>query len=152
MHRNGTNERPFATREIATPKYGPQHSQRSSPAQPRLSPYLVRKTVPVPSSKDGLERRAAKVAPSCSRLPAGSRPVSWVKCSRMHVRYFDDNVVFFRIESIRSPGPGCGSGFLFRSPHQLAKAQCKDCVSAGIVVDADAAVLCLHNFCHDGKP
>jgi len=70
----------------------------------------------------------------------------------MHVRYFDDNVVFFRIESIRSPGPGCGSGFLFRAPHQLAKAQCKDYVSAGIVVDADAAVPCLHDFCHDGKP
>jgi hypothetical protein len=48
--------------------------------------------------------------------------------------------------------PGCGSGFLFRSPHQLAKAQCKDYASAGIVVDADAAVLCRHDFCHDGKP
>jgi hypothetical protein len=59
---------------------------------------------------------------------------------------FHDNVVFFRIDSIRSPGPG--SGFLFRLPHRLAKAQCKDYASAGIVVDADAAVLCLHDFCH----
>ncbi|HMA72950.1 MAG TPA: hypothetical protein VKP67_15940 [Xanthobacteraceae bacterium] len=70
----------------------------------------------------------------------------------MHVRYFDDNVVFFRIDSIHSPGPCCGSGFFISLTLQLAKAQCKDCVSAGIVVDADAAVLCLHDFCHDGKP
>jgi hypothetical protein len=27
------------------------------------------------------------------------------------MRYFGDNVVFFRIDSIHSPGPGCGSGF-----------------------------------------
>jgi hypothetical protein len=53
-----------------------------------------------------------------------------------------DNVVFFRIDSIRSPGPGCSSGFLFRAPHQLAKAQCKDYAIGGIVVDADATVLC----------
>ena len=71
----------------------------------------------------------------------------------MHVRYVGDNVVFFRIDSIHSPGPGCGSGFLFRSPpYQLAKAQCKDYASAAIIVDADAAALCLHDFCHDGKP
>jgi hypothetical protein len=48
--------------------------------------------------------------------------------------------------------PAAVAVFLFRSPNQLAKAQCKDYVSAGIVVDADAAVLCLHDFCHDGKP
>jgi len=49
----------------------------------------------------------------------------WLKCSRMHVRYFDDNVVFFRIESIRSPGPGCGSGFLISLTHRLAKRNVK---------------------------
>jgi len=47
----------------------------------------------------------------------------------MHVRYVGDNVVFFRIDSIHSPGPGCGSVFLFRSHRQLAKAQCKDYAS-----------------------
>jgi len=26
-------------------------------------------------------------------------------CSRMHVHYVGDNVVFFRIDSIHSPGP-----------------------------------------------
>jgi len=65
MHRNGTNERPVETRETATHKYGP----------PALAALVAgsTKTVPVSSSKDAPERRAAKVAPSCSRLPAGSR-------------------------------------------------------------------------------
>jgi hypothetical protein len=39
MRRSSTTERPVATRKIATPyKHGPKHSQRSSRAQPRLSP------------------------------------------------------------------------------------------------------------------
>jgi hypothetical protein len=35
------------------------------------------------------------------------------------MRYFGDNVVFFRIDSIRSPDPGGGSGFYFAHPNQL---------------------------------
>jgi hypothetical protein len=71
MHRNGTNERPVATHETATQKYGP----------PALAALVAgsTKTVPVPSSRDALERRAAKVPPSCSRLPAGSRPCHLVE-------------------------------------------------------------------------
>jgi hypothetical protein len=45
-----------------------------------------------------------------------------------------------------------GRGFLFRSPHQRAKARSKDCACAGIFVNADTAVLWFHDFCHDGKP
>jgi len=64
----------------------------------------------------------------------------------MHVRYFDDNVVFF------------GSSrfvvvvFLFRSPVSSPKRNVKTVSPPGFVVDADAAVLCLHDFSHDGKP
>jgi len=39
----------------------------------------------------------------------------------MHVRYFDDNVVFFRIDLIHSPGPCYGRGFFISLTHQLAK-------------------------------
>jgi hypothetical protein len=41
------------------------------------------------------------------------------------MRYFGDNVVFFWIDSIHSPGPGCGSGFLFRSPISWPKRNVK---------------------------
>jgi hypothetical protein len=41
------------------------------------------------------------------------------------MRYFGDNVVFFRIDSIHSPGPGCGSGFLFRPPLSWPKRNVK---------------------------
>jgi hypothetical protein len=40
---------------------------------------------------------------------------------------------------------------LFRSPHQRAKAQCKYYASVGIVVDADAAALCVPDIYHDGR-
>jgi hypothetical protein len=40
-------------------------------------------------------------------------PVTWLKCSRMHVRYFDDNVVFFGSSRFVHLGPGCGSGFFY---------------------------------------
>ena len=69
----------------------------------------------------------------------------------MRVHYFDDIVAFFGSSRFVRLAPAAVAVFLFRSPHQLAKAQCKD-FSAGIIVDADAAALCLHDFCHDGKP
>jgi hypothetical protein len=97
MHRNGTNERPVATRETATRKYGPQHSQCSSPAQPRLSPYLVRKM-----HWSAVRRRFPFMQPPS---------VTWLKCSRMHVRYFDDNVVFFGTGATPVPfGTGAAIG------------------------------------------
>ena len=100
----------------------------------KTAPYLIRKL-----HLSAVRRGCPFMQPPPGRSP----PTFWLKCSRMHARYFDDNVVFFRVDSIHSPGPGCGSVFLFRSP----KAQCKKTMPPpGIVVDADAAVLCLHNF------
>jgi hypothetical protein len=43
----------------------------------------------------------------------------------MHVRYFDDNVVFFWIESIRSPGACCDSNFYFARPISWPKRNVK---------------------------
>jgi hypothetical protein len=39
----------------------------------------------------------------------------------MHPCYFHDNVVFFRVDSIRSPGLGRRYRFLFRSPSSWPK-------------------------------
>jgi hypothetical protein len=37
----------------------------------------------------------------------------------MHARYFGDNVVFFRIDSIHPPSPGCGCGSAFYFAHRI---------------------------------
>jgi hypothetical protein len=66
------------------------------------------------------------------------------------MRYFDDNVIFFRIHSIHPPDP-LRQRFLFPSPHQLVKAQCKYHTSAGLVVDADAVAMCVPDIRHDCK-
>src|SRR5262245_459223 len=141
MRRNGTTERPVATRKIATHKHAPT-----------LAALVARstKTIPVPSSKAVLERGVA-------RLPlhaAASRqaPTFWLKCSRMHVRYFGDNMVFFGSTRFIHLAPAAAAFSYFAHPISWPKHNVKTMPPPGIAVDADAAVVCLHDFCHDGKP
>jgi len=54
------------------------------------------------------------------------------------------------LDSFTSPGRFCGASFLLPT-YEVAEAQCEDCAPAWIVVDADAAVMCLHDFHHNGK-
>jgi hypothetical protein len=42
-------------------------------------------------------------------------------------------------------------GFLFRWAHRAAKVQREDHTPAGIIIDADAALMRLHDFGHDCK-
>ncbi len=72
-----------------------------------------------------------------------------LKTSRMHVRYFDDNVVFFRIDPIHSSGMRLRS-FSF-SRHQLAKAQ-RTMPALGLSPTPMLPMMRLNDFCHEGKP
>ncbi len=65
----------------------------------------------------------------------------------MHVRYFDDNVVFFRIDPIHSSGMRPRS-FSF-SRHQLAQ---RTMPALGLSPMPMLPMMRLNDFCHEGKP
>jgi hypothetical protein len=95
----------------------PKHSQRPSPARPRLSPHQFREL------ERPLPLRAAASWQARAYLLV-SIPALRLKSSRMHLRYFHDNVVFFRWTRFVHLVPGYGGGFLFSFTPSASQTKC----------------------------
>src|SRR5215471_8421787 len=54
------------------------------------------------------------------------------------------------LDSFTWPRRSCGAFFLLLT-YKVAEAQCEDYAAAGIIINADAALMGLHDFHHDGK-
>src|SRR5262245_32236762 len=98
MCRNSTAERPVAARKIA------RHINIAPST--RSARCALNQDCPRTWSESALERRAARLPLHAAAFWQArayllvSVPASWLNCSRMHLRYFHDNVVFFRVDSI----------------------------------------------------
>jgi hypothetical protein len=84
------------------------------------------------------------------------KTVAWVtepECPAMHLTLPQPGICGNESSLLDSfTGPRRrGGAFFVALTHKVAEAQCEDYAPAGIIIDADAALMSPHDFHHDGE-